>query len=166
MNQIKILLLAFILIGCENSDENSLIIGTWKTNNCEQLSYSNNQLTNVWAKSTYTIDSRGSIYTESISYSDSNCITKSNDITTTSRLVAILSELGPVTTSQGIEANKISITFNSAPSPIVTTSGYYKVTNNQLCLSQSFHFDAGGFGISQTNDTRIDFNHCLTKLTP
>jgi len=166
MNQIGILLLAVILTGCESSDENSHIIGSWKTDNCDQLTYSNNQLTNVWAKSTYTIDSSGSIYSESTSYSDSNCITKSNNITTTSRLVAILSELGPVITSQGIEANKVSITFNSAPSPIVTTSGYYKITNNKLCLSQSFHFDAGGFGVSQTNDTRIDFSNCLTKLTP
>ena len=166
MNKLGIAFLTIALFGCNDSNEISEIISSWETDACEQLSDPNNQPVNIWAKSTYTFDNDGSIYLESTSYSDSNCITKSNAITTTSQLVAMFTEQGPVTTSQGIEANKISITFSSSPSPIITTSGYYKITNNQLCLSQSFHFDAGGFGISQVDDTDIDFTNCLTKNEP
>jgi len=166
LNKIGIILLAITLASCENSTENSAIIGSWVTDACEQLTDSNNQPVNVWAKSTYTFDTSGSIYFESVSYSDSNCITESNAITTTSLLVAIFSDQALVTTSQGIEANQISITFSSAPPPVITTSGYYKITNNQLCLSQSFYFDAGSFGIGQVDDTDIDFTNCLTKNEP
>ena len=163
MNKIGIMLLGVTLASCTNNTENSDIIGSWITDACEQLTDSNNQPVNVWAKSTYTFDTLASIYIESTSYSDSNCITKSNAITTTLILLANFSEQGPVTTSQGIEANTITISFSSASPPIITTSGYYKITSNQICLSEGYHFGASSFSIGKTNDTEIDFINCLTK---
>lgn len=163
MHKIGIIFLFFTLSSCDNSSDSSAIIGSWINDACEQLTYSNGQPVNAWVKSTYTFDTSGSIYSESTSYSDSNCISKSNDIQTQSLLVAIFSEQGPTITSQGIEADKITIRLSSALSSTITTSGYYKITNNQLCLSTSFHLDADGIGIAQTNDTEIAFYNCLTK---
>ncbi len=163
MHPLCIVYLFFILVGCDNSSGNSAIIGSWVTDACQQLTDQNSQPVNVWAKSTYTFDASGSIYLESISYSDSNCVTKSNAIQAEPFLAAIFTEQGPVTTSQGIEANKITITFDGAPPLIASTSGYYKVTNNQLCLSEAFRFGAGSFGIRRIDDTKINFIDCLTK---
>ncbi len=166
MHKIGILFLSFALISCNNSSENSAIIGSWVTDACQQLTDSNSQPVNVWAKSTYEFDVIDNIHFVSTSYSDSDCITASNAINEAPFIVATFTEQGEVTTSLGIEANAITITFSSAPPPIVTTSGFYKITNSQLCLSESFHFDAGGFGIGQVDDTEIDFSNCLTKNEP
>ena len=163
MHKIGILFLFFMLAGCDNSSGNSAIIGSWVTDACQQLTGQNSQPVNVWVKSTYTFDVNGNIYIEPTSYSDSNCITKSNAIQAESFLAAIFTEQGPATTSQGIEANKITITFDGAPPPTVSTSGYYKITNNQLCLSEAFHFGAGSFSINQVDDIKINFIDCLTK---
>lgn len=166
MYKVGIILFCFTLIGCNNSSDKSAIIGSWVTNTCQQLTDTNSHPVNVWAKSTYEFDIIGNIHLVSTSYSDSDCITISNAINDPSFIVATFTEQDEVTTSLGIEANAITITFSSAPPPIVVTSGYYKITNNQLCLSESFHFDAGGFGIGQADDTEIDFNSCLTKNDP
>lgn len=153
-------------MSCNNSPDNSAIIASWVTDDCKQLTDSNSQPVNVWAKSTYEFDANGTIYFVSTSYSDSDCITASNAIIQNPILVATFSEQGEVTTSQGIEANAITITFSSSPLPVVTTRGFYKITNNQLCMSESFHFNAGSFGIGQVSDTEIDFSNCLTKHEP
>lgn len=161
-----VIFLSFALISCNNSTENSAIISSWVTDTCEQLADSNNQPVNVWAKSTYIFDTNGDIHYLPTSYSDSDCITTSNEINGTPVIVATFTEQGEVTTSLGIEANEITVTFSSAPPPVVSISGYYKITNDQLCLSESYHFDAGRFGITQTNYTEIDFSNCLTKIEP
>jgi hypothetical protein len=170
MKKIGILFLLITISGssCSNSSsaQNSAIIGSWVTDACEQLTDSKDQPVDVWAKSTYTFDSKGNIYLKSASYSDSDCLTKSNAINSDAMLVAIYSEQAPIINSQGKKANRILITFSSAPPPQATTSGYYKITNNQLCFSESFHFYAGSFRKSNSDDTEIDFNNCLTKNEP
>jgi hypothetical protein len=170
MKKIGILFLLMAISGysCSNSSgpQNSAIIGSWVTDACEQLTDSMDQPVDVWAKSTYIFDSKGNIYVKSTSYSDSGCLTKSNAINSDTMLVAIYSEQGPIITSQGKKANRILITFSSAPPPQATTRGYYKITNSQLCFSESFHFYAGSFRKSNFDDTQIDFNNCLTKNKP
>lgn len=166
MYKIGILFLSYALISCNNNSDNSAIIDSWVTDACEQLTDSNSQPVNVWAKSTYEFDSSGNIFFAPTSYSDSDCVTVSNAINASPIMVATFTEQGEVTTSQGIEANAITINFSSAPPPTVTTSGYYKITNNQLCLSESFHLDAGSFGIDLVSNTEIDFSNCLTKNEP
>jgi len=159
-------ILLFTLIGCESSTVNSPILGSWITQSCQQLTDSNGGLVNVWAKSEYTFDSNSNIHMQSTSYNDSNCITESNAIQEEPHLVANYIDQGDGITQQGIEANKITITFSTMPPPVTITDGYYKITNNQLCLSQSYHFNSASFGIGTVDDTEIDFSNCLENTTP
>lgn len=161
-----LLLLLFALIGCDKSTVNSQILGSWITQSCQQLTDSNGEQFNVWAKSEYTFDSSSNIYMQTTLYSDSNCISKSNNIQDESYLVANFIDQGDVITQQGIDANKIIIIFSTMPPPVTTTSGYYIISNNQLCLSQSYHFNSASFGIGTVNDTEIDFSNCLENTTP
>jgi hypothetical protein len=160
-----LLLLLFTLIGCENSTVNSPILGSWITQSCQQLTDFNGELVNFWAKSEYTFDASSNIHMQSTSYSDSNCISKSNTIQEEPHLVANFIDQGDGITQQGIDANKITIIFSTIPPPVITTSGYYKITNNQLCLSQSYHFNSASFGIGTVDDTEIDFSNCLENTT-
>ncbi len=155
-----ILLLIITLSACDNNNS-SQIIGSWLTNSCTQLTDSSSNPINVWAKSTYIFNSNGNINFITTTHSDSDCVTEIN--TADAILVATFADLGPTTTSLGIDATAISIYFSSSPMPI-TTTGYFKIENNQLCLSQSFHFDAGGFGIGSIDDTEIDYTNCLTRI--
>lgn len=135
MYKIGILFLCFALIGCNNDSKGSSIFGSWVTDTCQQLTNPNGQPVDVWAKSTYTFDINSDIYMVSNSYSDSDCITSSDAIEEAPLLVATFIEQGEVTTSSGIGANAIAITFSTAAPHAVTTSGFYRINNKQLCLS-------------------------------
>jgi len=166
MKKYGLILFSLFVIGCESSTINSPLVGKWNTQECKQLSDSNSNLVEVWANSSYTFDKNGNIKTESISYSDSNCITVSNAIKNNSIHVAIYNEEETEITQLGIEATKITISFTSMPPPVTTTDGYYKITDNTLCLSESFQFDSASFSIGSFNNAEIDFNQCLIKNQP
>ena len=164
MNKYGTLLLVILLTGCDNSTVNSPLVGSWLTQSCEQIPDGNGGLSNVWGQSTYTFDANGQIHLATNLYSDSNCITSSNaNNLDPSIIVASYVDNGSVTTPQGIQGNAITISFTSAPPPIVTTDGFYSITNNQLCLSIAFHFKSIGFSITAFNDSDIDFNNCLVS---
>ena len=157
-------LFSVFIISCSNGNDSvdntdSQLLGTWKTESCEQINTLDSNFSNLWGTGTYQFVYNGDIKFDPEVYSDSTCTTIAFSTIGIAK-VASFEDLGEETLQEGIAGNRINIIF-TLPDQAISTEAFYTIINERLCFSQSYHFNATGFGISPYVIPDIDFTNCL-----
>ncbi len=153
-----------LLIACDNSNDNSPLIGSWITVECGQVTTIDGSSINYWNRAIYEFTSAGTIKRGWQIFSDSNCTTQTKiqppaDI---SDFEVSYLDTGEIMLAEGIDGYSLTISFSSAVSSLSIDS-FYSVNNNLLCFSDVFTFDVFEFGLYEGGASEIDFNSCLTR---
>lgn len=165
MNKLNLLaIILTMLSGCGGGDSNntSPLIGIWITESCEQASDNNGTLQNIWLKGLFEFTNQGKILIGNEIYSDSNCITQTNNTPLTEVIPVTYQDHGSQTLQEGIEGGGLLIETGTG-NQILSIDAFYTINNNSLCFSDVFTFEALGFGASEARTIAIDFDNCLTR---
>ena len=167
-----------MLSGCggDNDSSQSVLVGVWMTEACDQATDSNGALINIWGKGLYeftttetitvdqvTFSSQGTIRLGQLMYSDSNCVTATDtNVPAEIDPPVLYADGGQELLQEGIPGNKLIISL-TAPNSIQRVSGFYTLDTGSLCFSEYFAFEPFSFDVSPMGPTGIDFENCLVK---
>jgi hypothetical protein len=169
------MIVAFLMIGCnsnENSGELSPLNGYWVTDACESVDWNNDMpaytdSNETWVKGIYEFRYGGQIRQFIQFYPDSSC---TGDIELYEPTVEpgkspTFVDLGEETLEEGIQGGRIAIDFPMMPDVLLDSiEGFYTINSGSLCFSRNLHFSAMSWGITEWEETNIDFEKCLTWI--
>ncbi len=167
-------LLLFLMYGCDKSQNESMLTGTWITERCEATCISESPATScsftsgsetIWAKGIYEFTADGDFLTSEKFYSDSDCIT--NTITNTSPTytsVMRYEENQTIILSSGASARALTVDIILA-NEILSVDTFYTISNGLLCFTDSLILNARSitFDPTDTLADNINFENCLQK---
>jgi hypothetical protein len=159
-------IIGLLATGCnDNNDTNSSpLLGVWVTESCEQASDDNGMFVNLWLKGLYEFTKYGTIREGYEEYTDSGCEILNDTVEPYEDTVPITyTDQGQVVLQEGINGDALLIEMGEG-TELVSVDGFYTINSGSLCFSDAFTFEATVFGITQSGEEAIDFEHCLTKL--
>lgn len=160
-----------LIIGCTNNDEsfpnqeNSSLVGEWLTDECSQVTTPVGGLLNEWRKGIYVFSSEGTVIAKYREYSDSTCSGNYILLSVPNNEPAMeYNDLGEETLQEGIQGNRIRINFTFENQTGVI-EGFFLISDGSLCFSSNINLNPDSIALSGVENTAIDFEKCLTKLS-
>ncbi len=155
-----------ILTGCSDSGTTIPIEGKWVSENCEIKSITTGPgtISYTWGKGVFDFTPAGELLIGFKSYSDSDCVTQTKEsVGTISNTKISYIHLGSAAIQEGIDAYGLTLTPYRHSDSDTEFRGFYTLSNEKLCFSESFAFDnSGGYSFSdEPNNLSIDFDNCL-----
>ena len=162
MKPLLIIIVFIHIASCSSQNNESNIVGTWKTQPC----VAHSELSGLWLKATYEFTTEGSITYQSNGFTDSDCVTPINPDHYIYGFPynAIYTSTGAGITPDGLQGIGIVIQITGPTNEIASSEGYYTITNNTLCFSNVFIFNANGYSINTEGNKNINFESCLAKI--
>lgn len=158
------LVLAPLLVSCENSDTSTLV-GTWMTESClEGTGFDISG--DYWERGVFRFSSSGKLKVGKNIYTDSSCQVLDTEIPPgllddSTRIS--FEELGEDVRSKdkGARGLRIAITSGSLS---IDVGGLYVIEGGRACFSETLTFHASGISIEQLGDAmQIDYEDCLVR---
>ena len=179
MKRVTIVVLILLFSGCgsDNEGSQSLLVGAWITERCEQATDSKGVLINLWGKGLYEFTAQGTLTVGQVTYSDQGIIRIGQVVYSDSNCETVIDttdpapldqpvlyrDLGETLLQEGIAGYGLVISL-TAPKSVQSTNGFYTLNNGSLCFSDNFTIEPFRFGVSPSGSSAIDFENCLVKV--
>ncbi len=163
MKHVLLLGLVFFAVSCTEVTSDSVLMGSWQTEACEQTYDQQGQPLAVWTRGRYQFSDLGTVRFQAQRYLDSNCTTPDPAASgVSSGIIASYRELGEAELQEGLSGYRIEI-IPADPILFRKTEAFYTLDTGNLCFSSVFSFAPTGLSLKSPYRADIDFLNCLVR---